>query len=53
MPGAVAPGQRLVELVHAGGEHRPDGAEARETYDASWDRFIARYAQAAWPGLPG
>jgi uncharacterized protein YndB with AHSA1/START domain len=37
----------VVSLVHSGWEHRPDGASARDGYDAGWEPVIERFATTA------
>jgi uncharacterized protein YndB with AHSA1/START domain len=41
------PGRTVVRLVHSGWERRPDGASAREGYDAGWEPVIGRFAEIA------
>jgi hypothetical protein len=37
----------VVELVHTGWEHRPDGEGARQGYDGGWVVVLARYVGQA------
>lgn len=43
----TAPGSTEVRLTHSGWEGRPDGASARENYDAGWDPVVACFSGAA------
>jgi uncharacterized protein YndB with AHSA1/START domain len=43
----AGPGNTLVSLVHSGWEHRPDGASARDGYNAGWEPVIGRFAATA------
>jgi uncharacterized protein YndB with AHSA1/START domain len=50
---AGEPGHTVVELVHCGWHHRPDGAAARDGYEAGWNPVIGHYARlAVTSGLP-
>lgn len=50
---AGEPGQTVVELVHSGWQNRPDGAAARDGYEAGWNPVMGHYASfAAKSGLP-
>jgi uncharacterized protein YndB with AHSA1/START domain len=44
---AGASGSTIVELVHSGWDHRPDGAAARVGYDSGWEPVLARFAELA------
>ncbi|HEY1642062.1 MAG TPA: SRPBCC domain-containing protein [Streptosporangiaceae bacterium] len=44
------PGTTVVRLVHSGWEHRPDGAAARDGYEAGWEPVIASFAATAATG---
>jgi len=41
----------VVELVHTGWDRRPDGVEARRSYDSGWELVLGSYAAAGARGL--
>jgi uncharacterized protein YndB with AHSA1/START domain len=41
------PGSTVVQLIHSGWEHRPDGAAARDGYDSGWEPVIGSFAKTA------
>ncbi|MGH9084009.1 MAG: SRPBCC family protein [Acidimicrobiales bacterium] len=40
-------GGTRVELTHSGWDNRPDGADARSSYDSGWDLVFGAYAHLA------
>lgn len=40
-------GGTLVELTHTGWHRRPDGTDARSSYDTGWDLVLGRYIDLA------